>query len=427
LIIVNLALLLTGGIFVIRYSDPLALIIPVLSIVSLLKMIIHPWDNRRNDGGSERNTLEQELSELKDMLSAASEKIRVLEIERAQDEEGKRKNNSILASLAESMQLLNAAAPVLEALSERVIEKAETSNMSVSDRIFSIAEHSKSLGSEIQKVLTELMDGSGGLERSMARLEHETGGYRTLISGLKEISGSYLKDLDLLKQAVQNIGSYTQGLTDLADQTNLLSINASIEAARAGSAGGGFRIIASEVQALARRSKTIADEINSQIVSVAGNVENSFSQQESILADSISRIEQSLSNLDKLVAELRPQLESIGDTVEESRRISTGVTEDLNQIIVSMQYHDMIRQMLEHCNSILNEVRLTCSNETLLSRYAEQNEDSIKMRIRNLASKYFTVDDEWEVLGISVRDTSQHEEREIIKKEHKLEGDITLF
>jgi hypothetical protein len=83
--------------------------------------------------------------------------------------------------------------------------------------------------------------------------------------------------------------------------------------------------------------------------------------------------------------------------------------------------------MLEHCNSILNEVRLTCSNETLLSRYAEQNEDSIKMRIRNLASKYFTVDDEWEVLGISVRDTSQHEEREIIKKEHKLEGDITLF
>ncbi len=426
-IIVHLAMLLTGVFLVIRYSDPVILIIPFLSLVSLGTVFFHRRGINKNAEGAEKTLLKQEVSDLKDKLSAASEKNNSLETECTKNEDVQKKKNIVLASLADSLQLLNAAAPILEALSKRVIEKAEASNMSVSDRIFSIAEHSKYLGGEIQNVLTELMDGSGGLESSLARLEHETGGYRTLISGLKEISGTYLKDMDLLKQAVQNIGSYTQGLTDLADQTNLLSINASIEAARAGSAGGGFRIIASEVQALARRSKAIADEINTQIVAAASNVESSFSHQELILGDSISRIEESQSNLDKLVTELRPQLESIGNTVEESKKISTGVTDDLNQIIVSMQYHDMIRQILEHCNSILNEVRSFCNEQTLLSRYTEQDEELVKQRVRDLATKYFTVDDEWEVLGISVRDSTRHKEREKIKKEHKLEGDITLF
>jgi methyl-accepting chemotaxis protein len=76
---------------------------------------------------------------------------------------------------------------------------------------------------------------------------------------------------DLERQAT-NIGEIATGVGDISDQTNLLALNAAIEAARAGEHGRGFAVVADEVRALAATSEMSTREVQSLVESVVGNV-----------------------------------------------------------------------------------------------------------------------------------------------------------
>jgi methyl-accepting chemotaxis protein len=97
----------------------------------------------------------------------------------------------------------------------------------------------------------------------------------TIVSNTKNAENTYIKTEEssqklqksnevIMKtiELVNKIASETEAISDIAFQTNILSLNASIEAAAAGEAGKGFAVVAKEVRALAERSKTALDKIN---------------------------------------------------------------------------------------------------------------------------------------------------------------------
>jgi methyl-accepting chemotaxis protein len=83
-------------------------------------------------------------------------------------------------------------------------------------------------------------------------------------------AGETDKQIQGLADAAQKVGDVVKLITDIAEQTNLLALNATIEAARAGEAGRGFAVVASEVKSLASQTAKATDEISSHITGMQG-------------------------------------------------------------------------------------------------------------------------------------------------------------
>lgn len=135
--------------------------------------------------------------------------------------------------------------------------------------------------------VTLLSDNIAGLSRNSRNILDElSDSSKESREAVKEIS----RQVAVTNESVQQIKSVTDYITNIAEETNLLALNASIEAARAGAAGKGFAVVALEIQKLAEESNNSASKIGDNIrslvektdgiVKVMGNIESALRHQE---------------------------------------------------------------------------------------------------------------------------------------------------
>jgi len=257
--------------------------------------------------------------------------------------------SSILRKVRESS---NSVLGTSQTLSENIGQTNEATN-EIASAINEVASNASSQAENLEQGEMNIQDLSENIEAVMNENQHVS----HLSKDMENMNQKGLETVELLGQKandsqnaiedvhnviqdmdelIKSIDSFTTTIIDITEQTNLLSLNASIEAARSGADGKGFEVVANEVRKLADQSGKAADDIKH-------NIENIKSQ--SKLA--VSKIDQTLQvskENDQAVVEAKAVFRNLSETVqnvaENTKKVvsySNDMTEKKNEIVDMVQ------------------------------------------------------------------------------------------
>lgn len=166
-----------------------------------------------------------------------------------------------------------------------------------------------------------------------------------------------------LKTESETINGFVQTISDISQQTNLLSLNASIEAARAGEAGRGFAVVAEEIRKLADDSNKAAGEIRNNVQNISAQTESSVEsareaeQMVALQAEAVEEVIQVFSDMNSQMNDLFADLKEIADNTEaadKERNDTLDAVENISAIIEETASSSaLVREM---ANQLLHSV-----------------------------------------------------------------------
>ncbi|MDQ6989171.1 MAG: methyl-accepting chemotaxis protein [Mariprofundaceae bacterium] len=181
--------------------------------------------------------------------------------------------------------------------------------------------------------------------------------------------------MQTLQTASDNIGSVIATITEIADKTNLLALNASIEAARAGDVGRGFAVVASEVKSLANQTSQATQVIAQQIDEVQSECQAAITAIHGIrsiiehmnehtlhIAEVMQQYSQTLADLDSNadaakqgMQSVRLAVNTVHQSAEQSDAISTEVAQHCAQLQnIALEQEQLVEQFLTMLQHIRN-------------------------------------------------------------------------
>jgi len=196
----------------------------------------------------------------------------------------------------------------------------------------------------------------GGIDSGFGRADSELQSVVNTLRGALEDRDGLLHQINGLDTFVDELDSMAQDVAKIAGQTNLLALNAAIEAARAGEHGRGFAVVADEVRKLSRLSADTGERISTKVGYIGDSIRAAVSAaQESSGRDGAS-IRSSEETIEGVLADFQGLGARLLHSAESLRSTNVGIQSEVENALVQLQFQDRTSQMLTHVRASIARV-----------------------------------------------------------------------
>jgi len=269
---------------------------------------------------------------------------------------------STATRVAQTTTQVEATSTELLATSTEQLREIRETGQSVLDMASRINE----VSSQAQQSATVARQSLQAAESGLTAVQNAIGGMNAIRDQIQETS----KRIKRLGESSQEIGEITELISDITEQTNVLALNAAIQAASAGEAGRGFSVVAEEVQRLAERSADATRQISALVKAIQTDTQ-----------DAIGAMERSTQG----VVEGAKLSDNAGTALTEIDRVSRQVADLIEQISSSASREaglaNVVADNIQHIFAVTEQTgegtRVTATQVRELSRMAEELRQSV--------------------------------------------------
>ena len=250
---------------------------------------------------------------------------------------------TIVSGLQAGIERLAGSAQSLSAVTEQTnlevnsqkeeTEQVATAMNQMTATVHDVARNAEEAALAAQTADEKVESGQQVVRQSMARIEQ-----------LADSATSASSSIESLSAEIQNIGTVLEVIKSVAEQTNLLALNAAIEAARAGEQGRGFAVVADEVRALARRTQQSTEEIERLVSALRAAAQSSVQQIRSsgelvkLAVSDALQTESALGSIAAAVSLIQQMNQQIAAAAEEQSSVAEEINRSVTQIRASADH-----------------------------------------------------------------------------------------
>jgi twitching motility protein PilJ len=244
---------------------------------------------------------------------------------------------SLVGTINETSVQVASSSQETQATAMHLAEAAEhqaTEINSASDRINEIAQ-------SINQVSKNSAESAEVAQRSVLIATNGADVVRQTIAGMDSIRDQIQetsKRIKRLGESSQEIGSIVELINDISEQTNILALNAAIQAASAGEAGRGFAVVADEVQRLAERASNATKRIETLVQTIQSDTNEAVSSMEQTTSEVVAgaRLAEdagtALGEIEKVSSDLSTLIQGISSAAQQQSAAATNITATMNTI-----------------------------------------------------------------------------------------------
>ena len=251
-------------------------------------------------------------------------------------------------------------------------EKASEKTNSVADASGTMSKGMNAVAAAMEQSSSNtamVASGAEEMNATISEISQSTEKAKLISSNAVEKSGIAAGKMEDLRKAAQSIGEVTETIRDISEQTNLLSLNATIESARAGEAGKGFAVVANEIKELSVQTAAATLDIKRKIEDVQTSINFSMGEIEGV---------------SKVIEEVNDIVSSIAAAIEEQSSATREISINITQ--VSQGIEDVNKNLTENASvslEIADEISLVSKENSDISSGISQikksSEDLSKM------------------------------------------------